>query len=617
MKLTLHFLAAVFAIVSLQAGNPYPPEVAAWKESDITAMKKAGADIKQKLLEAVKSGAKDFVVPPGNYFFEGKGPAITIEKASSMVIEAKGAVFYFDPAQQGLKIAHSKDVTVRGLTMDYYPLPFSQGRVTAIDSQDKSLTLELDSGYPVPDPAVWVKRVGAIKALFFEPKGERLREVEMDWISALEPLGGGKFRVRLKESSIFKPGATVTVGDMLALPMRDRPIAYSNDDSSGITLEDFTIHAAGNFAIYEEPGDGGNIYRRCRVIRRPGTDRLMACNADVFHVNTGSKGPLVEECEFSYAGDDLINIHSLYGLATEQKSPRTFVMINHYARPVVAGRRLQIFDFETFSLLGEPVVKSVKTLPGTEDDARAFTKTLWDAGKHVRAFKAPITYLEIEMDADLKVPPYAIVGIDESGGKGTIIRDCHLHDNYTRAMLLRGSDVLVENNRIERCGMSALVIGAERQWLEGPTSHRVTVRGNTFTDCSFQMNLRKNASNAFGVISVTTLEENLESRTQTYARDIVIEDNTFIHTALAAIVMIGAENCKITGNKFVGPVLRESTKPPKLMVQPSYAITLTNVAGIELKDNVFSEPGQYYKGPLSVGRWVTGTDDGRPLTSAD
>jgi len=607
----------VLCIDGLRANDAYPPEIAAWTDKDIAGFMQAGASLKQRLDEAIREGKKEFTIPPGNYFFESKTPVFRLQRVEGLTINGAGATLWFDPAQQAIVLEKCRNVVLRGLTIDYYPLPFSQGRIMAVNEADKSLDIEIEEGFPVPDNAKWVKRVGAIKAIFFDPEGEHMREARMDYVSAFQPLEGRRLRVRFKESRIFEKPVSVAVGDRLAIPLRDQPSVYANDGSSGILLEDLTIHAAGNFALYEEPGDGGNIYRRCKVVRRPGTKRLMACNADVFHVNTAGKGPLVDGCEFSYAGDDLVNIHSLFIIATKQTGPRKFVVVNHYARPPEVGQKLQIFDFFSFEPLGEPTVIAVHPVGGTAADASEVSAAIRARKGKIRDFKPPVSFLEIEIDQDLAVPEFAMVGVEKSGAPGTVVKDSYFHDNMTRGMLLRGADVLVEGNRFAYTGLTALHIGGDRPWLEGPTPRRITIRNNTFTNCTFMKNARENRVNACATISVITSEDDEFTRKQIYARDIVIENNKIDRTSLAAIAVVGADGCKITGNQINEPCLRESSRPKGSPVASDYAISVTNVSRIELNNNRISAPGPFFKGDLFLGRWVSGTLDGKAITSQE
>lgn len=54
-------------------------------------------------------------------------------------------------------------------------------------------------------------------------------------------------------------------------------------NSSGIVAEDVIIYAGGNMGFFEQDGEGGNVYRRVLVVCKPGSQGLMALNADGFH----------------------------------------------------------------------------------------------------------------------------------------------------------------------------------------------------------------------------------------------------------------------------------------------------------------------------------------------
>ena len=49
---------------------------------------------------------------------------------------------------RALTISHCTNVTVRGLVIDYDPLPYTQGRITAISSDKQIYDIELFHGYP-------------------------------------------------------------------------------------------------------------------------------------------------------------------------------------------------------------------------------------------------------------------------------------------------------------------------------------------------------------------------------------------------------------------------------------------------------------------------------------
>ena len=125
----------------------------------------------------------------------------------------------------------------------------------------------------------------------------------------------------------MQPGDLATVHYRLGLanPSTLEPVktgergglTYLVVNSSHVLTVDYTLHGGGTEAIVETGGNGPNTFRRVRVTRRPvnslagyGPVRLLASNADGFHSSCVVHGPTLEDSEFAFTGDDLLNIHS-------------------------------------------------------------------------------------------------------------------------------------------------------------------------------------------------------------------------------------------------------------------------------------------------------------------
>ena len=116
--------------------------------------------------------------------------------------------------------------------------------------------------------------------------------------------GGGKLY-----RSTQQPINGVMVGTRVSFYVRGQ-YTYIVANSTRVLTQDVTIHGATGFAIVEVDGDCGHVYRRVRLIRRPGDDPLLiASNADGFHSNSCAKGALLEQCELSNMMDDYVNVH--------------------------------------------------------------------------------------------------------------------------------------------------------------------------------------------------------------------------------------------------------------------------------------------------------------------
>ena len=224
-----------------------------------------------------------------------------------------------------------------------------------------SLEIELAPGFPEPVLPLWLERPGQVKAIFFDEKTTRMLPTRLDWVSRLEPLGSRRYRAEIRNNSPFVDPGIVKEGDTLVLPYRGYRQAVALVDCSGITLENVTVYGSGQMAFTEEGGEGGNAYRRCRVVRRPGTKRLIVCSADIFHSTKVAKGPLIEECEFSWGCDDLINIHGMFSLVSRQTAPDEVLAASIIAPEKFEGEKLRFYTFGSLAPKGSATVN--RSLP--------------------------------------------------------------------------------------------------------------------------------------------------------------------------------------------------------------------------------------------------------------
>ena len=98
------------------------------------------------------------------------------------------------------------------------------------------------------------------------------------------------------------PGnGSMAVGNMLTYSGRDW-FTYTIGNSSAVTTEDVAIHSSSGFTIMELDGECGHIYRRVRVVRKPGY--MIASSADVVHSSDCARGATIEQCTFEANLDD-------------------------------------------------------------------------------------------------------------------------------------------------------------------------------------------------------------------------------------------------------------------------------------------------------------------------
>lgn len=599
------WLAAAFLCAGARAENwVYPEPIASWDEQTTARQRKAAEALVADLAAATARGDKEFTVPPGDYRFSGAATEQFAVKASGLRINAHGATFWFHGRKRidALVVKDSANVTVAGLTIDYDPFSYSQGEVLRVDPQTKTVDIRIDPGFPHPDET-WTRVPGSIKAIFFDPTGAP-REIRMDWVKALEPLGGGVYRVSFKENWIFVYECGIAAGDRLVLPDRQMRMACTVVNSEAVTLEDITIYAAPHMALTEATGAGGHVYRRCKVIRRPGTRRLLACNADVFHSVKVAKGPLIEECEFSWACDDLINIHSFFSPILEQRSPTQVVAAPFYAPDIYDGTELEFFDWQTVRPLGAAKALKVTPIedPAVAARAKAIPDTLRAAGEKVADFSSGRVFpCLVELDRPVQVKPHDVAVSYERAGRGARIRNNYLHDTpCTAGMKLKSRDVVVENNRIERTGSPGILAASDVYFWEGPFSRDIVIRGNRIVDCGYTLHSRLRAHGFHAAISVYTAARKFGfAREGFHNANIVIADNTIIRPAAVGIFMANTRGGRIERNRIEQPAF----KPPlpqtvQELRNATYAVYLTGTQDVTVTDNAITNLTPHCRGEV-------------------
>ena len=587
----------------------YPPDITAWTMETKRDQQQAAETLVARIKAAIGRGEKQFRIQPGHYRFHRGGlKRFELRDVKDLAIDATGATFWFDGRYRidSMAIIGCTNVSIKGLTIDYDPLPYAQGHITAFDKKQKRLEIRIEPGYPLPD-AAWTKEVGKIKAVFYG-QDRRMTEVRMDWIKALDPIGGRTYRVTLKFGWVFQDvyKADIHVGDWLCLPDRSMRMSFMVAGSEAVTLEDITIYACPHMAFAEVGGEGGHVYRRCRVVRRPDTKRLMACNADVFHSNTVRRGPTIEECEFSHSGDDFVNIHGFFFMVHEPRSPTQVVLANQYHSDCYGvGSDLGFYSFKDLRPLGDAKVVAMDPIPGkdTFEACKRMPAELREQGHNIRDFHPRNIYpFLVTLDRPVQVSRYDFVGCSDRSGNGAIIRSNYMHDGFSRGILVKCSNALIEGNRIERDGTGSIAVAAERYWMEGPFARDVTIRNNTIVDPG-RMFLSHNW-NTTKLGAITVISQGHVGLTKgMHNRNIRIEGNTITRPAACGIAVINARDCLVEGNTIEAPFSKEPIRlGSSLRVkEPFYAIYLAEAEHVQVRGNTVIHPTAYCRGPVGLG----------------
>jgi len=280
------------------------------------------------------------------------------------------------------------------------------------------------------------------------------------------------------------------VGDLFTIfPRRGETWHLLN--SSRITTKDVHIHAGGNMGFLEQMGGGGHRYERVKIVRRPGSDDLMALNADGFHSSDVGVGPALVDSEISFTGDDFLNIHNrmnvVCGADGDDGMLLTDVTGGLTLAPLAAGHSLAFYHLNTLAHLATATVASSARVTDAATLARCA-----DAWSEMQAppYSAKIIIRQwpkkgvfavrftAALPAAVGSPRYNLANFEQRSAAGAVVRNTHFHDGFSRMGLLKAINLTYENNVVERA--HGLHVYSEQEWMEGDLGIRhVTLRNNT------------------------------------------------------------------------------------------------------------------------------------------
>ncbi|MFZ9936501.1 MAG: right-handed parallel beta-helix repeat-containing protein [Luteolibacter sp.] len=430
-----------------------------WSDRERTALRAKG----QEILDKIRAAKGRITIPPGDYIFHADWSSqSTLKDLASLEIDANGATFWFEPPMvHGLLFENCRDVTLRGLEIDFTHPVFSLARITGIDRVNQAIRADLMEGYQPLDQDGKPESSGERKLIFYDSDGKFInhRHIRGDW--TLSDDGKSILYSKVRVNPLPEDLKT---GDHVVSPIQTGA-ALRSVNCARMRFEDINIWSSPGMAVYEGGGEGGNIYRRVRATRRPHTNRLHAFGADAFHLSATDRGPLLDRCESAYAADDNLNIHGRFGRVVRQLDETRYYLQGIYE----PGDTLEFRDASTVALLGSAMVVAVEKTP---DGPKLAINDTHDA----------VSDFLVTLDKQLALQPLALVVFDgKRSADGFVIRNCWFHDNFQRTLINGAPNGLIENTTFQNVGHGLCVqFETWGPWMEGPFARNLVIRNNRF-----------------------------------------------------------------------------------------------------------------------------------------
>ncbi|HEY9759925.1 MAG TPA: right-handed parallel beta-helix repeat-containing protein [Oculatellaceae cyanobacterium] len=609
--------------------GPGPQFTAAQKKQQL----QLGAELRKNLQAAIALKEKGFTIPPGDYRFDPTVAApIELNGVADFKLDGHGATLWFDQTQ-GIALKNCRNVTLNGFIFDMDPLPWIQGRVDKIDSKNQQMEVTLEPGYAIPPASQWNVTRGV---LFFDPGNGAGLNVDMsDGVTAIRAIGPkrlnlSKFVMQYGFQHTARP-RSVRVGDRVTIAdgIRGNSAQISQEGCANMTYSDITIYASTGLAYFEHSGDGGNSYIRCKLGRRPNSNRLLASNADCFHSFLMKKGPRIESCDFSATGDDLINIHGFFSMIVQPTQGDQLLIASPLGRAILPNSYLRVYRPPNGTYVTEAKVTSLESVkdPGSVALAQRMRdklKAMNDNG--VRTFDR-LDLVRVKLDRKISVQACDLVDTYDTCGAGAVVRGNYLHDAHARGILARTCDLLIENNRIERTFSIGIALTPEVFWLEGPFLQRVKIVGNVLdSNYWYVFEMLAGQQQCGGAISVfNSFGRQLFPQTLVRGnqnRDVVITGNRINRPGLTGIFLANALNPSVEDNvvsqpfaagpdpvhcdwsSLLVPGWTGSKQELDILKAPYFGILLQESKNISISGNQVVNKGPYIRGDIGCGAGI-------------
>lgn len=500
-----------------------------------------GPAIRKAVAAAVAEGAGSRVVFGKKEYrldwCETANYQISLEGAENIAIEGNGAVLVNHPRNNLISLTKCTNVSVKGFTVDYDPLPFTQGTITAVDAKEGWMDVRIQEGYSHPVDVYETLGSKSPKkdwGVVFDPVERHRRwDVAMHFYTkgfARSPSGVDIVRVML-DGAQTKDAASLRPGDRYVITYKYANSGANNElvGCGDCSFEDFTMHMAKYGMTFRvEASSARNEFRRVKLTFKPGSDRLIVTPKDGFHCKENRVGPLIEDCFFEGLLDDSINISACPYWIKKVISPGNYAIHGAQNGAPLVGDRFTAFTPSRNEMVDGFVVKSVKPYSKRPE---------WSEVQFDREIPNPgVNETNSDFPAGIEKLKFTGMYNTDACGANYVIRNCTFREQRRHAMLVRAIGGIIEGNTIDGVGGSGVYMTNEiGSFYEGPVPQNCIIRDNIF-------------SNTQGVPIVVGSER--ASSPAAYAKNIRITGNRIESLAAPCIQAFAVDGISVSGNKI-------------------------------------------------------------------
>ena len=550
---------------------------------------------------------------------------LTLARATNVVVNGNGCkIIIRNPRIGFLHLQSCSNVIVEGITVDYDPLPYTQGVVTRnlytdpLRRPKSTFKFRLDEGYPAPTNANYMdtnaqahaERWGMIMNTNYPGRGADDRHTIYIYTNVVGTTEPGVFMVSIPNSTSIQ---TIKAGDFWCMVSRwNGSSVYSAENCYQITFLNLTDYAgaAANFQASATPLVNEI---NCHVAIGPPPSgatrsRIKSSNADGGYFGNTRIGPWVENCVFTGLSDDVANAYT-----------EPFVITNTLSH---ATNRFLLWQYNIDKPGGLPTA-------ATDDEFRvgdqlsffnALTGAIFD-----RAVITNVTLPFVSVDhpvSGIQKGTYETntLVFNNSLNTSAVYLNNQFSNSRIHGIYCRADNMLIAHNSVSGMGLSA-ISGFPALDLSSPNSFvptNVVIMDNVLSDCSYSYESIHNTipgeEPAFALLELHQTRYNSDYVSNTFGiQGIRILNNAFLNWRRAPLSLHNVSDVHVLGNYFGPPITNDGLVPlTNDIIADLWSCDYTS---LQLKDNVNAAGIANGSTITEDGHFVVMTNAFRPLTA--
>jgi len=496
--------------------------------------------------------------------------SITLTGVQDLTIDGEGSSFVFTNNVTAILMNGCKNIIFTNFFIDYDPLRYTQGIVTAINGV--KCTVEIDKGYP--SDIDFINGAGVDDVYGKVSFGEKTFTSNIyDATGAIKSntptmvfktnaisKGGNLVELTAHSNSLFEGGPLdyLNVGDIISLSYSGPKLVWADYCLGGIEFININVYSAPGAGFWELGGEGGTLYKNVCV--SPGSkptgairDRVLAMSGDCIHSTMLKQGPTIDGCTFINLADDAVNLNGqIYYVLSS--SGNQAIIAPRWDYPLLVGEKIKGYDGTSLTSSGTATI--TKFASRKDSSMTSLIKEMYQNTDQQWGDNTLIYEVTTNKPLNLKKGD-CITSLDRHCS-GAVIKNSTFGKNRSRGIVVKGDDVLIENNTITGCMFPSIVVQLDLGFGEAGFSSNVIIRGNKITNSTVgkDMTMSINRDNLGAIMVNVLLDRAHNGFINSYEqKNILIENNVINRTAVYGISCTNVDGLTIRNNSITNPFM--------------------------------------------------------------